>query len=294
MRVWAGVENLQNQLFGVAGNLLFIFGLWLVREYFLHVSWRLMLVVTTLTVNVIDMPFTFCTIYDVVRNQYFYLDDALITSIPSAASFIVTTFVIVEVAQPGTEGITYGVLTTAANLGGPVSSGLSNWMYGYWEPSLSDSNNYVEDEPSFRDEVRRRFLPTHCATAAHRPAPASFSRAGRHFQPRSSLVVLSGCALLRHGVSVHARGSRLPAAPPQPEGRHAAPSRRAAASLGVCVRNAAVAARRHRLLAHGRYPGNHTRDELHGDCGGVRLRLARMSRYRCERVHVLVGLGNRE
>ena len=31
-RVWAGVENLQNQLFGAAGNLLFILGLWLVRE----------------------------------------------------------------------------------------------------------------------------------------------------------------------------------------------------------------------------------------------------------------------
>ncbi|KAL1522620.1 hypothetical protein AB1Y20_017602 [Prymnesium parvum] len=157
-RVWAGVQNLQNQLFSIAGNVLFIFGLWLVRQRFLNFSWRLMLIITTVLVNVIDIPITFITIYDVLRNQYFYLDDGLITAIPSAASFIVGTYVIVELAQPGTEALTYGILTTASNLGGPVASGLSNWFFGYWHPSLSDSANYVEDEPEFRTTVALSFV----------------------------------------------------------------------------------------------------------------------------------------
>ena len=109
-----------------------------------------MLALTAIAANVIDMPFTFLTVFNVVRNQYFFLDDGLITAIPSAMNFVVSTYVMVELAEPGTEGITYGLLTTASNLGGPVSSAISNWLFGAFHPSLSDSRNYVEHEPSLR------------------------------------------------------------------------------------------------------------------------------------------------
>ena len=56
-----------------------------------------MLAVSTILLNVIDMPFTFFTVFDIVRNQYFFLDDALITAIPSAAQFIVSTFERIQV-----------------------------------------------------------------------------------------------------------------------------------------------------------------------------------------------------
>ena len=77
-------------------------------RYFLGSSWRSMIIVSSVFITIIDMPFTFLTVYGVVRNQYFYLDDALVTSIPAAASFIVSTYVMVEIAEPGLEGITYG------------------------------------------------------------------------------------------------------------------------------------------------------------------------------------------
>lgn len=35
---------------------LFSVGLWLVREHFLHVSWRVMLCVTTLAIYLVDAP----------------------------------------------------------------------------------------------------------------------------------------------------------------------------------------------------------------------------------------------
>ena len=37
---WAGVQNLQNQVFSVIGSGLFAFGLWLVNKYLLNYSWR--------------------------------------------------------------------------------------------------------------------------------------------------------------------------------------------------------------------------------------------------------------
>ena len=152
-RYWADVQNLQNQLFAIAGHFLFVLGLWLVRSRYLEVSWRYMIAGTLIFSNLVDMPFTFCTIFNVVRNQYFFLDDGLITAIPAAMNFVVSTYVMVEMAEPGTEGITYGILTTASNIGGPVSSGISNWLFSHFHPSLSLASNYVEDLPSFRNLV---------------------------------------------------------------------------------------------------------------------------------------------
>ena len=57
------------QLFSIAGNLLFAVGLWWIQKSFLHVSWRAMIAITIVGMNLIDMPFTFCTIFDVVRNR---------------------------------------------------------------------------------------------------------------------------------------------------------------------------------------------------------------------------------
>ena len=161
-RIWADVQNLQNQLFSIVGSVLFAIGLWLMRTKFLGASWRLVTAITLILTNIIDMPFTFLTIYNVVRNQYFFLEDGLIASIPDAMGFVVSTYVMVEIAEPGTEGVTYGILTTASNIGGPVNSAISNWIFGYWQPSLSDSNNYVAarggDTPAFRNSVAMSYV----------------------------------------------------------------------------------------------------------------------------------------
>ena len=52
-----------------------------VRARYLDASWRWMLALTAIAANVIDMPFTFLTIFNVVRNQYFLLDDGFEASL---------------------------------------------------------------------------------------------------------------------------------------------------------------------------------------------------------------------
>ena len=90
---WAGVKNLQSQIFSMLGLGLFAAGLWLVKKRFLNASWRKMLGFTTLFLNAVDAVFAFCTIFDVVRNQYFYLGETVLIMVPEAAQFLVTTFV---------------------------------------------------------------------------------------------------------------------------------------------------------------------------------------------------------
>ena len=155
---WAGVQNLQNQLFSLVGNLLFALGLWLVRRHFLNVDWRLMLLATSVLLNCVDMPFVFLTVFDVVRNQYFYLGETVLVEIPAAANFVVSTFVIVEMAENGNEGLVYGLLTTVANLGGPFARAIANQLYGLFTPSLGDSDNYIADTPLFRRVVAASFV----------------------------------------------------------------------------------------------------------------------------------------
>ena len=98
-RYWAEVETLQNQLMNVAGYLLFSLGLLCVRERYLGASWRLMLALTTVSLYVIDAPFQFLTIFGVVRNQYFFLGATLLSELPDAIFFVVSCFVIVEMAE---------------------------------------------------------------------------------------------------------------------------------------------------------------------------------------------------
>ena len=154
---WAGVQNLQNQIFSLVGLGLFAAGLALVRAKFLNKSWRMMLLVTTLFLNLVDMPFVFLTVFNFVRNQYFYLGETVLIEIPAAANFVVSTFVVVEMAESGNEGLVYGLLTTTHNLGGPFARAISNQLYGAFRPSLSDSQNYIEDTPSFRSVVAASF-----------------------------------------------------------------------------------------------------------------------------------------
>jgi hypothetical protein len=89
---WAGVKNLQAQMFAIAGNLLFIAGLGIVKRRLLHVDWRLMLIVSQAALQFLDMPFQFLTIFNVFRNQYFYLGEAFLLEIPDGINFVVATY----------------------------------------------------------------------------------------------------------------------------------------------------------------------------------------------------------
>lgn len=154
---WAGVQNIQNQMFTLVSCLVFAFGLYQVKKRFLNYSWRKMLLITTVILNATDMIIAFLTIFDVVRNQYFYLGESILDEIPAAANFVVGTYIIVEMADVGNEGLTYGLLTTISNLGSPFSRAVGNQIFGAFKHNLSDRQNYVDDTPEFRNAVAYSF-----------------------------------------------------------------------------------------------------------------------------------------
>ena len=101
---WAGVQNFQSQIFGIVAYVIYAIGMDITRKRLLNFSWRKMIVYTTVTLNVIDTAMVLLVVYAVVRNQYFFLDDTLLLALPNAAGFIVSIFVIVELADEGEPG----------------------------------------------------------------------------------------------------------------------------------------------------------------------------------------------
>ena len=97
----------------------------------------------------------------VVRDQYFFLGENLLSELPQAAQFVVATFVIVEMAEDCNEGLVYGLLTTMGNLGQAIPQAISNQLFGAFKPSLSDPANYIAarggDLPCFRRVVGLSF-----------------------------------------------------------------------------------------------------------------------------------------
>ncbi|OQS05167.1 Folate-Biopterin Transporter (FBT) Family [Thraustotheca clavata] len=135
---WAQVENLNIQLMTIVSNLLFAGALAATGRWGTMWNWRFVIVVTTLLMNGIDACVQFLTIYDVIRNQWFYLGVPLAEQLPYAMQFIVTTFVIVELAEVGNEGVTYGLLTTVNNLPTAFGPLLANIIFGSFNVSDSD------------------------------------------------------------------------------------------------------------------------------------------------------------
>lgn len=161
-RFWAGVQTLPNQASSIVAYGFFSASLWVVREHFLGVSWRAMIGVTTMVLLALDAPFALLTTYDVVRNQYFYLGENLVTYIPGAVFLVVSCFVLVEHATEAHGGLVYGLLSAANYVGQSIPNAISNQLFGMFYPALSHTANYNPkqggDQQCFRNVVASSFL----------------------------------------------------------------------------------------------------------------------------------------
>ncbi|RHZ35069.1 hypothetical protein DYB31_013411, partial [Aphanomyces astaci] len=135
---WAGVEPLNEALSDIIGNLLFAAVLVIVGKWGLNWNWRWTIAAGTLGMNVIDGFVVFLTIWDVVRNQWFFNGVALAEQFPYGLRFIVSSYVAVEIADKGNEGATYGLITTVSNLAGPFASIFYKYVNSYFKVRQND------------------------------------------------------------------------------------------------------------------------------------------------------------
>ncbi|KAF1789442.1 Folate-biopterin transporter [Phytophthora cactorum] len=113
-------------------------------------DWRHVIVLTTIAVVALDSVCTMLTTWDIVRNQWFWLGLPVVETIPSSVNFIVSSFVVVELADEGNEAAIYGLLTTVGNLSNPFSATLTKAIN---EPFAVSNRDILNDSHSTRRDV---------------------------------------------------------------------------------------------------------------------------------------------
>jgi hypothetical protein len=95
------------------------------------------------------------TIYDVIRNQWFYLGARVLSNIPQGVRFIVSGYVTVEIAAPGYEATTYGLITMVHNLASPFSTSISSQIGAEFDAHQKD---IATDTSYVRNQVMYTFI----------------------------------------------------------------------------------------------------------------------------------------
>ncbi|KAL0582638.1 hypothetical protein ABG067_007376 [Albugo candida] len=137
-RNWARTEPINEKFFMVIGNILYSTTLWVTGKFGLAWNWRTMQIVTVLTVVMLDCLTSLLTVWDVVRSQWFWLGIPLAEYLPQAIGTIIASYVVVELAEEGSESAMYGLLTSSANIGSPFASTLAKAVDSHFDVTNED------------------------------------------------------------------------------------------------------------------------------------------------------------
>ncbi|CAI5706233.1 hypothetical protein KXD40_009732 [Peronospora effusa] len=154
-RYWAQVHPLNESLFSVLGLAVFSAALYLTKRIGLNWCWRSVIAWTTVSVIILDAIVGMLTVWDVVRSQWFWLGTPILEELPQAMNFLISTFVVVELAELGNEAAVYGLLTTISNLSSPFSSCISKNVNALFDVSVTD---IIQDSKHVRWQVTWTFV----------------------------------------------------------------------------------------------------------------------------------------
>ena len=119
-REWAHVEPFNDSVFSMVGKLVVAGSLFATKKWGLNWDWRKTIAYSTLFAVFIDSIVSYFTIFAVFRSQWFWLGVPILEDVPLAIRYIVSTLVVVEIAEEGYEGATYGLMTTVTKLSSKV------------------------------------------------------------------------------------------------------------------------------------------------------------------------------
>uniref|UniRef100_M4BG18 Folate-Biopterin Transporter (FBT) Family n=2 Tax=Hyaloperonospora arabidopsidis (strain Emoy2) TaxID=559515 RepID=M4BG18_HYAAE len=120
-----GVTPINSTISDILGSVLFLAGIMITSKWGLHWNWRYMIMFTGGLVIVVDCITTFVTVWDVFRSQWLWLGLPLTVQLPAGVNFVISGFVVVELAGVGNESVVFGLITMVANLSSPFASALT-------------------------------------------------------------------------------------------------------------------------------------------------------------------------
>ncbi|KAI9987687.1 hypothetical protein PInf_023731 [Phytophthora infestans] len=135
---WVHATPFNNSFMTIVGTVFYAITLALTGKYGLDWNWRTIIIVTMCGALSIDAFMTMFTVWDIVRNQWFWLGVPMIEYLPDGIRFMIATYVVVELAEPGHEGALYGLLTATTNLTTPFGRSMAKLVNGQFNVWLKD------------------------------------------------------------------------------------------------------------------------------------------------------------
>lgn len=149
---WVKATNLSYNLSNIVGNAVMVATLVATGKYGLHWNWRQIIAVSMLCVVALDAVCSMLVTWNVVRSQWFWLGVPIVEQVPASMSFLVSTFVVVELAGHGNEGACYGLLTTVVNLSSPFALTLTKSIDGHfdvWNKDILSDTTHVRTHVTY-------------------------------------------------------------------------------------------------------------------------------------------------
>jgi len=146
--VWLGLSTTQYLIMEIIEKTLFFLGLNFVRQYALNTSWRKLIWIGSFLSVGFNLLY-FIIIFNVWRNTWFYVFTDVSSEFMYTLNFMASHLCMVEVADPGFESITYGLVTTAGNSVTPLSAVISYQFLAFF-PELNNQKSIAADTSTVR------------------------------------------------------------------------------------------------------------------------------------------------
>ncbi|KAF1334517.1 Folate-biopterin transporter, partial [Globisporangium splendens] len=147
---WVHVTPFNNSIMAIVGQIFYATTLALTGKYGLDWNWRYIIIITMVSALTVDAFMTMLTVWDVVRNQWFWLGVPVLEYLPDGIRFMVATYCVVELAEQGYEGALYGLLTATTNLSTPFGRSMAKIINAQFKVWLQD---IIDDTQEVRRDV---------------------------------------------------------------------------------------------------------------------------------------------
>ncbi|KAG2774414.1 hypothetical protein JG687_00002384 [Phytophthora cactorum] len=116
-----------------------------VHRRLLSTSWHSSVCIGLLGGLIVGFPVAMAVVFDVWRSKFFFLIATEIVGFADCIAMVVRMLVVVEIAEPGFESSTYGLVTSVYNLADPVATALNNAIGAYFRVFDDDIQQDTDD-----------------------------------------------------------------------------------------------------------------------------------------------------
>ena len=152
---WAKVTPLITTISTFVTTGLELLGVYILKTFFLNSSWRGIFLFSRIVHLITEYSVEFLTIFNVVRNPYFYFADDVISAIPEGMGHLVGSLMLIEICPTGLEALFHSLLVTSFIVGMTIGIPIANGMAAPFE--IGTDERFFNDTLEDRQQVAWSF-----------------------------------------------------------------------------------------------------------------------------------------